>query len=170
MEILLKYDVIVFRAINGLSNQALDLLFLFLSNVAEFGAVWIILAVILLIFGDKETKKIALIGVLAMGLADLVVGQFFKDIWYKPRPYLALPDVHQLGPDRVSSTFPSGHAANSFAGAFVLGKAKFVLGKANKKFSLVLIILAVLIAISRIYLGMHYPSDVMAAPASTSDG
>lgn len=93
---------------------------------------------------------------LALGFAiELAVYKAVKQLFSRPRPFTKLPAVVRLiaPPDEFS--FPSGHTA----GAFV------VLGIAGAAFSWLiapLAILAALIGLSRVYLGVHYPSDVMA--------
>jgi len=155
VEIFLRYDAFIFQAINGLHNRVFDFIFLFLSLPVEYGAFWVILGLILFVFGGKKLKSYALMSLFAMVLADFFIGNLLSSFLFRQRPYLALPNVHQLGPAWTGTSFPSTHATISFAGAYILGNL-------NKKLLLFMLILASLIAISRIYLGMHYPLDVVA--------
>jgi undecaprenyl-diphosphatase len=84
----------------------------------------------------------------ADGAADLLA-TLGKDLIHRHRPY-----VHQLGPAATTTSFPSGHAATSFACATVLSVAA-------PRFRIPLFALAALIAFSRLYNGDHYPLDVL---------
>jgi undecaprenyl-diphosphatase len=82
-------------------------------------------------------------------LAD-ILAEAGKAIFHRHRPY-----VHQLGPPSSTYSFPSGHAATSFACATVL--SAFV-----PRLRVPFFVLATLIALSRVYNGLHYPTDVLA--------
>ena len=154
MDTILKYDVLLFRAINDAASPALDFTALAISLPGEYGAFWIGMALLVLVFFKGEARVYGLLALLAMFVSDLVIGHFLRVIYFRPRPYVALHDVHQLGPAWWGSSFPSAHADSSFAGAFVLGK-RFTRAKPY------LYLFATLSCISRVYLGMHYPMDVL---------
>jgi undecaprenyl-diphosphatase len=86
---------------------------------------------------------------LAMGLKPLVD---------RPRPSVTLTDADPLLGGTLGSSLPSGHAATSFAGAVVLA---YLFRRGLPLF----FVLAVAIAYSRVYVGVHYPSDVLAGAA-----
>lgn len=77
----------------------------------------------------------------------------FKTLLWEERPFLVSDDIRVIGEPASSSSFPSGHATYAFAYAFLLGR---VYGNARYFYAL-----ALLIAFSRIYLGQHYPGDVV---------
>jgi undecaprenyl-diphosphatase len=87
----------------------------------------------------------------AAGIVDLL-----KDVFDRPRPSLVDPDVHPLVPG--SAAMPSGHAAGAFAAAVAVGLV-------HPRLRLPLLVLAALIALSRVWLGVHYLSDVVVGAA-----
>jgi undecaprenyl-diphosphatase len=76
----------------------------------------------------------------------------------RPRPYESIPSVDTLVGATIGQSMPSGHAATSFAGAVIV---TYLLPRA----ALFAFLLATAIAFSRIYVGVHYPSDVIAGAA-----
>jgi undecaprenyl-diphosphatase len=118
-----------------------------LSRIGTVGAVWIAIALVLAVAWRRPW---VLVGVaVAVGIADLLV-ELIKAVVPRHRPF-----EHQLGPSERTHSFPSGHAATAFAGATML--AAYL-----PRYRVPLYVLAVLIALSRLYNGVHYPTDVIA--------
>jgi undecaprenyl-diphosphatase len=105
--------------------------------------------------GVKRSVQIMLVVLLVISLTDLLVGKLAKSLWKRPRPPAVEVGVREVAKVGSSPSFPSAHAANWFAGAKTI--SSFV---PEGKLSLFLI--ALLVAYSRVYLGAHYPSDVLA--------
>jgi undecaprenyl-diphosphatase len=105
--------------------------------------------------GVKRSVQIMLVVLLVISLTDLLVGKLAKNLWKRPRPPAVEVGVREVAKVGSSPSFPSAHAANWFAGAKTI--SSFV---PEGKLSLFLI--ALLVAYSRVYLGAHYPSDVLA--------
>jgi undecaprenyl-diphosphatase len=127
-----------------------------LGYVDKVGAVWIVLAVVVgvaLRIGLARTLGLALIVAAATFAADSV-SFGLKDMVDRTRPFVAHPQIDPLYVVH-SSSFPAGHAATAFAGATLLS---YVAPKAATSF----FVLAILIAYSRVYVGVHYPGDVIA--------
>lgn len=78
-----------------------------------------------------------------------------KNLIARTRPYAAIEGLTLLIPPPSDYSFPSGHTASSFAMAVVLYR------KLERKWGITAIVLASLIALSRLYLGAHYPSDIL---------
>lgn len=126
---------------------------IFFTTLGNLGMIWIVTGVTLLLI-----KKYRYWG--AMLLVTLVITFLTNDVVIKnlverPRPFITDPSITLLIPSPSGSSFPSGHSATSFACAYVLFKM-------NKKIGIPALIAAGLIAFSRLYLCVHYPTDVLA--------
>ena len=155
------YNVALFYLINnGMDNRTFDLLMPFITNFGSIVA-WGLICVLLFIFGGENAKKIAILGLLALFISN-GIAYILKPLIAEPRPFLALSNVDLLTPESEIYSFPSGHTTSSFAVATVIGlKYSFMLK--DKKYRLIypLIAFAALIGFSRVYIGVHYPLDVV---------
>ena len=145
---------------NGLSNPFFDFLMPAITNFGSLTAMAII-CVLMYIFGGENTRKIAVLGLVALLLANVAV-YLLKNIVAEPRPFIVLPNVIQLISESEAYGFPSGHAASSFAVMTMIG-LKYRLHFKGKTYRLLypLLAFASLIAFSRVYVGVHYPLDVV---------
>ena len=131
-----------------------DVIFPIITSLCDGGIVWIISGVALLFF--KKYRKYGIFLLVAMLLGSLIGNELIKPLVARPRPchlVSLLPDMLIEVP--TSFSFPSGHTVSSVVAATVLTRA-------NKKFGYVAIPLAVLIAFSRMYLFVHFPTDILA--------
>lgn len=125
-----------------------------ITKLGDGGVFWIIIAVVLLI-----TKKYRKVGAM-MGMA-LLLGLLIGNLTLKPlvervRPYdMAGVEINLLVKKLSDFAFPSGHTLACFEGATVLLLT-------NKKFGIPALVIAILVALSRLYLYVHYPTDVLA--------
>lgn len=145
-------DVNCFYAINkGCANQMLDFIMPLLSEIGNGEGIFI-LSFLPLFLAKKEKKRSALI--LWAGLTISYYLLFvLKNAVARPRPFMQLPDVRLLIPAK-SFSFPSGHAMQSFMAATVM--SRYFRG------GIIYFGFALLVAFSRVYMGVHYVSDVLA--------
>ena len=158
---ILKYNILLFYSINrGLENNTFNYLIPTLTNFGSLVA-WCIICGLLYLFGGVKAKKVAILGLFALFLSNAAV-YFLKPLIAEPRPFLVLGNVHQLVPENEIYSFPSGHTTSSFAAATVIG-LKYSLKLKNTKIKMIypLLAFAAVIGFSRIYLGVHYPLDVL---------
>lgn len=131
----------------------LDKILAFITSLGNAGIIWIVLAVVLLIL--PKTRKTGIIVAAAL-LMDLVLcNLILKNLVARVRPYDINTAIAILIKKPLDFSFPSGHTAASFAAMTALFLAKM------KKAWIAALILAVLIAFSRLYFYVHYPTDVL---------
>ena len=139
------------------SHPLWDTLMIGVAGGAE--AAFILLVVVWFLIGWLRRLPMDRWGAIAALLASggaLLVNVILASIWYRPRPYVAHPDqVHHLLSHSTDGSFPSDHAAAAFAIATVLITYRRFPG-------LVALAIAALVAYSRVYVGDHYPTDVIA--------
>ena len=148
------FDASVFKLINSTLNvSSLNSFFVALS---EYGReyFWIPVVALIWFLGKEKEKKGALLMV-AVFIVIMIVGTLIKDGYYRARPFLSLSGVNVLIAMPADSSFPSGHAM------IVIGGAVAALLFLRKKYSIPLLIEALLVCYSRIYVGVHYPTDVI---------
>ncbi len=132
------------------------------THLGDAGIAWILLTLVLLFF--RGTRKVGICSVCAL-LCSLVLNNFLlKNIVARVRPYDAVEGLTILIGKQLDPSFPSGHSAASFASALaiVLALRRWDLWKGRVKAAgICAVILAALIALSRLYVGVHYPTDVL---------
>lgn len=124
-----------------------------LSDIARGSAVWIALAILIALLRPSRWSaavQVFLVLALAFAVTDWVAKPFFS----RQRPFETYADTRVYGYKPTTRSLPSGHAVNAVAGAYALARLAPE-GRA------IFWSLAILVAISRIYLGVHYPADVI---------
>ena len=156
MHALQSLDIAVFRSINGnMVNPFLDVLMPIASGNVFFYPILIVAAVVLIWKGGvRGVVCLAVLG-LVLAIGDGWICREIKEAVGRERPFLVLPDVRCLVGRSGSPSLPSSHAANWFAATTVA----FMYYRRSLWFMLPL---AVVVSFSRIYNGVHYPSDVLA--------
>lgn len=176
MNYLFQFDTNLFLFLNHLPhNFFLDNFFWALSFLGEYGAIWFLLSFLLFLNNLRilasqgtalrsyffiEAKKLAVIW--GTGIASLTLVFFLKEIFKRSRPELVLLNVIlPFGPDH-SFSFPSGHALVSFTFATILTNSTQRLPRRSRLLAMTgFYSLAILISFSRIFLGYHYPLDIV---------
>lgn len=140
-----------------------------ITHLGDHGKIWIGLCLILLLF--KRTRKAGVCGLFALLINLLITNVTLKPMVARIRPYEQFEDLIRLIGRQKDFSFPSGHTSSSFAAAwsvFLMDRpVQKVLDKAEKVSGLGVasMILAVAIAYSRLYVGVHFPTDVLAGAA-----
>lgn len=135
-----------------LTSPAGDRLMIALSSAGDHGLIWIAVALILCMMPRYRRSGVGI--VLALVMAHLLGNVLMKNLVARPRPYMAYSEIILKIPPLNEFSFPSGHTITAFAAVFSLPRSLGALKRA-------LAVLAVGIACSRLYLFMHYPSDVL---------
>ncbi|MGM9536883.1 MAG: phosphatase PAP2 family protein [Candidatus Onthomonas sp.] len=128
------------------------------TNLGEAGLLWIIIALAFLLF--PKTRKAGLLSLIAMLICYVCNDLVIKNLIMRPRPFLSVEGLLPLIQRPGSYSFPSGHSCSSFAAASVW--ARTLEGRGSKGAKILLLGMAMLMALSRLYVGVHYPSDVLA--------
>jgi len=148
-------DAWIFHLINrSLQNPLFDLVMPILSNKRYFLLPALAVVLMLLVWGGRRMWIVVAVAVAALALSDLGTN-LIKAALHRTRPCHVIPDVHLLAGCTRSFSLPSNHASNMFALAAVGW-----LGLRRWRWALAL--LAAGVAYSRVYLGVHYPADVLA--------
>lgn len=155
-ELIQNIDVVLFYVINnGWSNPVLDKIMPFVTEVDSWLMIYLFGFWFLLFKSGKQGKITAIALILTIIITDQINSSLLKDLFGRLRPCHTLPDVNLLVGCGGGKSFPSSHAANNFAAAMVISK---LVGK-NKVF---FFSIATLVALSRVYVGVHYPLDITA--------
>ena len=156
MDILYSIDLAIFYFFNHtISTGFLDKFFSIITDVNKWYIAYIILAGIAVTKGGTR-GRIAVAGLILLILfTDQTGHRLLKEIFQRIRPCNSLPDVITPIDCRGSYSFPSNHALNNFAAATFLWRL-------FPKFKWVFFVTAFFVVLSRVYLGLHYPSDIAA--------
>lgn len=136
-----------------LRNPVLTPILKVITTLGNGGAIWILLTLLLLML--PKTRKVGCMMMAALLGTLLINNILLKNLVARTRPYEVIEGLTYLVRRPSEYSFPSGHAGSSFAAACVM------LRKLPKRYGIPAFVLAVLIALSRLYVGVHYPSDVL---------
>ena len=125
----------------------------FITHFGDSGLFWILLTVVLLF--PKKTRKAGTVAACSLLLGFLITNVTLKPLVDRMRPYEFSEAILPLGTIPHDASFPSGHTCASFACALIYVRML------PKKYGVPLVVLAALIALSRLYLCVHFPTDVL---------
>lgn len=127
----------------------------FITHLGDAGFIWIVITLCLLIY--KGTRKDGFLCACSLVLVLLINNIILKNAIARTRPYEIVEGLQRIIEAQSDFSFPSGHTGSSFAAAVVM----FM--RLPKRYGISAMVLAVCIGLSRLYVGVHYPTDVMAA-------
>jgi undecaprenyl-diphosphatase len=156
LESLLQWDEGLFRMVNAVwLNPGLDFLLPFVTDARNFILPFIGAAIVIGLVGRIRGLRFLALAVVTVMVADALSTHLFKYSYARTRPCISLADVRLLVGCTNSPSFPSNHAVN----ASVLATLATLY---MPRFWLPPIALAFLVGYSRVYVGVHYPLDVLA--------
>ncbi len=137
---------------NFLRCDFLDKAFAFITHLGDAGLIWIAIGVVMLFF--KKYRKCGIMVLISLALCAVLTSGVIKPLVGRLRPFHIKEMVPYIAPPSGYS-FPSGHTSSSFTAAFSIFLC-------HKKEGAAALFLAVLIAFSRLYFYVHFPTDVLA--------
>ena len=155
MEFLYSIDLSVFYFFNHtISTGFLDRFFSIITDVTNWYIAYLILACLAFFKGGRQGKIVVITLIFLIVVTDQTGYRILKEFFERVRPCNSLSDAITPIGCAGGFSFPSNHALNNFAAAIFL--LRFY-----PAYKWIFLITAILISISRIYLGVHYPSDVL---------
>lgn len=133
-------------------NDVLDVIMKSVSRIGNSGAIWVALALVLLII--PRTRRSGMAMSMSLIIIFLAVNLTIKPLVARTRPYDYNPDIVLIIDRLKDYSFPSGHSASSFAAIMALYKCR-------NRIWIPALVLGITMAFSRLYLYMHYPTDVI---------
>lgn len=147
------YDFLVLDFIqDNIVNPILTPILELFTRIGNSGLIWILIGIGLLCF--RKTRIMGFGLLICLLIENTICSHIIKPIIARPRPYVQNPDIVMMIPKLNSYSFPSGHSASSFCSAV------YIYGW-NKKTGIIALAAAFLIAFSRLYFYMHFPTDVL---------
>lgn len=138
-----------------LRQAVLDPIVTAYTHWGDAGLLWIVLSLVMLCF--RPTRKAGALSLCAMLLGLLCTNVILKHLVGRPRPWLTVEGLIPLVEEPDPNSFPSGHSCAAFAaaGAWIRALPRRWMGITG-------LVLAAVMALSRLYVGVHFPSDVAA--------
>lgn len=150
----MNFDMAILDLIQSdIRTGFMDAIMPFITQLGDAGLIWIILSIGLII--PKKTRKIGFVMIIALILNGIICNIILKPMLARIRPFDVNTAIKLLINKPRDFSFPSGHTSASFTAASVLFFRK-------SKLFVPSLVLAFLISFSRLYLYVHYPSDVLA--------
>ena len=124
-----------------------------ITLMGDNGLIWLVLLLLLLIY--PKNRKLGMVAGLSF-LLSVGVAEVIKNLVMRPRPFLTIAELVPLVKPPQSYSFPSVHTVSSFSVAWIL-----LWSQEGKAVRYTVFAFALLMAFSRLYVGVHYPSDVL---------
>lgn len=155
LELLISFDTWLFRLINeAWANPVFDAVMPFITDLSNFEIPLAVVWMMLMVFGGRKGRVVGIGLAVTLVLTDQVSSHVIKPLVQRQRPCVSLEEVRLLTGLKNTLSFPSSHAANIFGSATVLSLA-------YRRPAPALLLVAAAVAYSRVYIGVHYPLDVI---------
>ncbi len=155
MDAILEWDASILLWIQ--ENMRTDLMTTIMkaiTRLGDAGSLWVVLSIVLLVI--NKTRKVGAASAVSLILTFVVVNVGIKNLVARTRPYEVIDGLVSLVGKQSDFSFPSGHSAHAFAVGVV------ILIMMPRKIGVPIFVISVLMAFSRLYVGVHYPTDVIA--------
>ena len=146
----------ILYAINNLHNPVLDKIMIGITSLGNAGIFWIAVAIFLICI--KKTRKCGILMLISMAFGLILGNGVLKNLVTRERPCWIDENIPLLIPNPHDYSFPSGHTLASFEAAVMIFLH-------NKKWGIISLVVAILIAFSRMYLFVHFPTDILGGAA-----
>lgn len=156
LEALLQLDGNILLWIQeNVRTVSLSVIFAPFTMLGNAGFLWIVLSLAMLCV--RKTRKAGALALCAMALGLVATNLTIKPLVSRPRPWLAVEGLGYIVREDDPNSFPSGHACAAFAAGMIWLRAL-----PWRRGRIAAVVLAVCMGLSRLYVGVHYPSDVLA--------
>lgn len=146
MELNLLYEI------QNLQTDWLDWFMILVTRLGDKGFLWMVIAICFLLF--RKTRNCGILMIVSMALCFLFGNLVLKNLFARERPFMYAPEIILKISAPKDYSFPSGHTMNSFSAASVIYFH-------YKKIGMIAMGMAMLIAFSRMYLFVHFPTDIL---------
>ena len=142
---------------NNVRSDFLTPIMKVITHLGDKGILWIVVTLVLLYV--RKTRKVGVRCLASMVIGLVITNLIIKNWVARVRPYEVIQGLECIIEKAHDWSFPSGHATNSLACAWVIFK------RMDRKYGVPALIMAILISLSRLYVGIHYPTDVLGGVA-----
>ena len=142
---------------NNVRSDFLTPIMKVITHLGDKGILWIVVTLVLLFL--YKTRKVGVRCLVSMVIGLVITNLIIKNWVARVRPYEVIQGLECIIEKAHDWSFPSGHATNSLACAWVIFK------RMDRKYGVPALIMAILISLSRLYVGIHYPTDVLGGAA-----
>lgn len=164
MNTILQFDYsLIFYIHEHLVYSLLTPFMAFISTITSSGAIWIVIALLLML--QKKYRVLGIAIIIALGFVLLIGDQGLKPYVARLRPFVDFPNVtvplESALPNASSYSFPSGHSFGSFASAMTIYLGLSQIAPQKRYLGIIALLASLVVAFSRVYLFVHYPTDVL---------
>ena len=152
MNAITEWDLSALRAIEGIRNDVLTFIMKFFTYMGDKGILWISLCILLIAI--PKTRKIGIYAAAALAFQFILGEGLLKHLICRDRPFAFDDSINTIITRPTTYSFPSGHTSSSMA-------VSFSVFFQNKKLGAPLVLIAFMIAFSRLYFMVHFPTDII---------